>query len=96
MKIEVLSSAYNDLQKGRNFYEKQSSSLGDYFFDSLFADIDSLILYAGVHQKVFGYYRKLSKTFPFAIYYKINKSTVTVWRILDCRQDPNQTTTDLV
>lgn len=95
MKIEILSSAYKDLQKGRLFYGKQSSGLGDYFFDSLFADIDSLILYAGVHQKVYGFYRKLSKTFPYSIYYKINKKTITIWRILDCRQNPNQTNNDL-
>ena len=40
-------------------------------FDSLFSDIDSLTLYGGVHPKIFGYYRMLSKRFPYAIYYKL-------------------------
>lgn len=49
MKIEILSSAMSDLMEGRHFYEGQGEGLGEYFFDSLFSDIDSLTLYAGIH-----------------------------------------------
>lgn len=92
MRIKILSSALEDLREGREFYEKQGEGLGDYFFDSLFSDIDSLTLYAGVHQKVFGYYRLLSKRFPYAIYYKVEGSNViVVQRVLDLRQDPKKT-----
>ena len=59
MNIRILSSAYNDLVAGRKFYERQSEGLGEYFFDSLFSDIDSLLLYGGIHQKVYGYQRLL-------------------------------------
>jgi hypothetical protein len=68
VKINVLSSALEDLYEGRLFYEKQGEGLGEYFFDSLFSDIDSLTLYGGIHPKVFGYHRLLSRRFPFAIY----------------------------
>jgi len=68
MKIKLLISAIEDLYEGRKFYEKQRGGLGEYFFDSLFSDVDSLTLYAGVHAKVFGYHRMLSKRFPYAIY----------------------------
>ena len=44
MKIEILSSAMSDLMEGRQFYEEQGEGLGEYFFDSLFSDIDSLTL----------------------------------------------------
>jgi hypothetical protein len=54
MRIRILSSAVEDLHRGRVFYEKQGAGLGEYFFDSLFSDIDSLVLFAGIHQKVFG------------------------------------------
>lgn len=54
MKIEILSSVMSDLIEGRQFYEKQSGGLGEYFFDSLFSDIDSLILYAGIHPIFYG------------------------------------------
>lgn len=39
--------------------------------ESIFADIESLRLYAGTHRKVFGYYRQLAKRFPYAIYYQM-------------------------
>jgi hypothetical protein len=72
MNLRILPSAVRDLHRGREFYARQSDSLGDYFLDSLFSDIDSLELYAGVHAKFFGYCRLLAKRFPFAIYYKID------------------------
>ncbi len=91
MKIEILSSAMSDLMEGRQFYEEQGEGLGEYFFDSLFSDIDSLTLYASIHPTFYGYYRMLSKRFPYAIYYKLKeKSVATVWRILDLRRDPER------
>jgi hypothetical protein len=86
MKIRLLSSAFNDLASGRDFYEQQGGGLGGYFLDSLFSDIDSLILYAGIHRKVFGFQRLLSKRFPYAIYYRMETGNeVLVYRVLDCR-----------
>jgi len=88
LKIRLLSLALDDLEAGRRFYERQQAGLGDYFLDSLFSDIDSLLLYAGIHQKVFGYHRTLSRRFPFAIYYRVDGEDIQVWRVLDCRQNP--------
>jgi plasmid stabilization system protein ParE len=80
-----------DLYESRLFYEKQGEGLGEYFFDSLFSDIDSLVLYGGIHPIVFGYYRMLSKRFPYAIYYRIEaESTIVVWRVLDLRRNPRK------
>lgn len=91
MKIRLLSSAVEDLYEGRLFYERQGEGLGEYFFDSLFSDIDSLTLYAGIHPKYFGYHRLLSKRFPYAIYYrKETESVVVVWRVLDLRRNPRK------
>jgi len=90
MKIKILSSAVEDLHAGRLFYDKQTEGLGEYFLDSLFSDIDSLVLYAGIHQKVFDYYRLLSKRFPYAVYYKTDENLVVVWRILDLRRHPDK------
>ncbi len=91
MKIEILSSAMSDLMEGRQFYEGQGKGLGEYFFDSLFSDIDSLTLYAGIHPMFYGYHRMLSKRFPYAIYYKLKgKPVITVWRVLDLRRDPKR------
>lgn len=88
MKIRILSSAVEDLSDGFKFYESQRKNLGNYFLESLISDIDSLKLKSGVHPKVFGYYRLLSKRFPYAIYYKEKSGEVLVDAILDCRRNP--------
>ena len=88
MKIKLLPAALADLDRGRKFYAKQGMPVGEYFLDSLFSDIDSLEIYAGVHAKVFGFHRMLSKRFPYAIYYSIDGDVCLVFRVLDCRQAP--------
>lgn len=90
MKIRVLDLALSDLADGFRFYERQSIGLGGYFLDTLWSDIQSLNLYAGVHSQFRGYFRLLSKRFPFAVYYRINKSMIEVHAILDCRRSPSQ------
>ena len=88
MKIEILDSAEEDLIDGFKFYENQSRGLGDYFLDSLFSDIESLRVYAGIHALHFGYHRLLSKRFPFAIYYLLHDGIIRVYAVLDCRRSP--------
>jgi plasmid stabilization system protein ParE len=96
MKVRILASAHNDLATGRAFYEHQGVGLGDYFLDSVFSDIDSLALYGGIHPKVMGHDRLLTKRFPYAVYYKMDaEGSVIVFRVLDCRQDPGKTTRQL-
>ena len=87
MNIKILISAVEDLVDARLFYEAQGEGVGDYFFDTLFSDIDSLVLYAGTHSNVDGYYRLLSRRFPYAVYYKMDGDQVVVWRVLDLRRD---------
>ena len=88
-KIRLLDAATQDLMDGFNFYEQQESGLGGYFLDSLFSDIDSLLIHAGIHPTYFQlYYRMLSKRFPFAVYYRIDGNDVLVYAILDCRKNP--------
>lgn len=88
MRLRILPSAIGDLNRGKRFYARRGQELGEYFLDSLFTDIDALALYAGVHIKVWGYHRMLSRRFPYAIYYRLEGEVCTVWRILDCRRDP--------
>ena len=89
MKIKILDFANLDLIDGYWFYEKQAKGLGSYFLDTLFSDIDSLKIYAGIHSIHFEkYHRLLSKRFPFAVYYRIEDDTVFIYAILDCRRDP--------
>jgi hypothetical protein len=88
MRIEILDEAEKDLIDGFAFYDRQSIGLGNYFLDSIFSDIESLRLYAGIHPLNFGYHRVLAKRFPFAIYYRIQNDVIRVYAILDCRRNP--------
>lgn len=88
MRIQILDEAEQDLPEGFDFYERQSPGTGDYFLDSLYSNIDSLTLYAGVHPQHFGYYRQLSRRFPFAIFYRVDADLASVHAVLDCRRDP--------
>nr|VFK01750.1 MAG: hypothetical protein BECKH772A_GA0070896_102393 [Candidatus Kentron sp. H]VFK01844.1 MAG: hypothetical protein BECKH772B_GA0070898_102493 [Candidatus Kentron sp. H]VFK05171.1 MAG: hypothetical protein BECKH772C_GA0070978_102436 [Candidatus Kentron sp. H] len=91
MKIQVLEEATADLAEGFRFYERQAEGLGDYFLDSLWSDIYSLRLYGDVHAIHYGYYRLLSKRFPFAVYYRIDDGVIRVRAVLDCRRgDPDR------
>jgi plasmid stabilization system protein ParE len=81
--------ALDDLEKGRAFYEMQAPKLGDYFYDTLIADIESLRLYAGIHVRSHGFYKLLSKRFPYTLYYDIpSEQTARVVAILDQRRQP--------
>jgi hypothetical protein len=62
--------------------------VGEYFWNSLFADIDSLALYGGIHPVRFGFHWMLASRFPYAVYYRIEKEEVVVRAVLDCRRDP--------
>jgi hypothetical protein len=89
VKITILNSAKRDLIEGFYFYESQGKGVGEYFLESIFSDVESLRLYAGIHSIQFGrFHRLLAKRFPFAIYYKTSEDEITVYAILDCRRDP--------
>jgi len=86
--IRILDLAERDLQVGFLFYEAQQADVGEYFLNSIYSEIDSLFLYAGIHKQVFGRYRQLCRRFPYAIYYSVDRDVVSVWRVLDLRRDP--------
>lgn len=91
MRIRILQAAMEDLDRGRNFYDRLGDGLGTYFLDSLFSEIDSLVLYRGLHPRLFGYHRLLAKRFPYAVYYRIEADDlVLVFRVLDLRQAPGR------
>ena len=86
--VVVLDEAADDLTAGRIFYNQREAGVGEYFWDSLVADIESLFIFAGVHVRHYGYYRMLAKRFPYAIYYEINGEIAQVIAVLPLRRDP--------
>ena len=89
MRIAILEEAREDLIQGFRFYENQEPGLGTYFLDCLFSDIDSLLVYVGIHSVTYAYHQCLSKRFPFAIYYSLEGELVRVYAVLDCRRNPS-------
>ena len=86
--IFILKEVVDDLNSGKDFYDLKEAGVGDYFWDCMVADIESLILYAGIHPKTFDVYRMLAKRFPFAIYYEILRKNVYIIAVLPIRRDP--------
>lgn len=89
MKIHIVDQAEDDLVEGYNFYEDQAPGLGVYFLDCIYSDVESLVLYVGIHRIVHKNYRRmLSERFPFAIYYTVSGDEIKIHAIIDCRRDP--------
>jgi hypothetical protein len=55
MIVVILEDAAEDLESGAQFYESCATGVGDYFLDSILSDLDSLVLFAGVHPLYFGF-----------------------------------------
>ena len=88
MLVQISAAAEGDIADGYWFYERQSPGLGDYFRTCIFADIESLTYFGGIHEIVNGFHRSLSKRFPFGIYYAIKNDRLTVAAVLDLRSEP--------
>jgi hypothetical protein len=86
--VVVLSEVADDLNEGKAFYDRSEPGVGDYFWDSLCADIESLTLYAGIHTRKHGLYRMLAKRFPYAIYCEVADDVAYVVAVLPMRRDP--------
>jgi hypothetical protein len=86
--VIISKDAFSDLESGKLFYDSREAGVGQYFIDSIIADLESLQFYSGIHIKCFDCHRMLSKRFPFAIYYTIDRDRVIVMAILDMRRNP--------
>lgn len=86
--VFILEEAVDDMDEGKDFYNLRESGVGEYFWDSLISDIESLIIYAGIHKKRFGLYQMFAKRFPYTIYYEIENNFAYVVAVLPMRRDP--------
>ena len=61
MRVEISESAHSDVLDGYWFYNRQEPGLGEYFSDTLYGEMASLRLYAGIHPKRYGFHMMLSR-----------------------------------
>ena len=88
MIVQLSDDAERDLLDGIAFYDASDRPAGDYFFESLTADVRSLALLGGVHSMRHGYHCMSASRFPYAVYYEVRSDAVLVVAILDERRDP--------
>lgn len=88
MRIQVLDEAEDDLLAGREFYDLQEPGVGDYFAVALASDIDSLILFAGIHPMEFGFPSRPLEAVSFRSNYLVEDAIIRVYAVLDLRRDP--------
>ena len=88
MHVEILDCAHEDMADGYVFYERQASGLGAYFSDTLYSEMESLQLYAGIHPIRHGFYRLLAHRFPYSVYYRIEDGVARIYAVLDNRMNP--------
>jgi hypothetical protein len=86
--VVVFDEVAEDMNDAKAFYDKKDPRIGDYFWDSLLADMESLLVYGGVHCRVFGLYRLLARRFPYAVYYEVADDIAYVVAVLPMRRDP--------
>ena len=90
MRLQILDLAKADIIDGYSYYERKVAGLGNYFLINIYADIESLKLFGGIHRQAYrGFHRALSKRFPFAIFYTVEDDIVRVRAVIDCRKNPS-------
>jgi plasmid stabilization system protein ParE len=89
MNVEILDEARLDIADGVAFYDRQSDGAGDYFYERIFDDIESLSDTAGMHEIHHGYHRKIATRHPFLIYYRMVQAGAEVVAVLDGRSRPS-------
>jgi len=90
MKIKISAGAERDIADGCDFDHEIDPKLAMYFHDSISADIDSLMLYAGIHARVDGWHYAFASRFPFVIWYGVKGDTIIVYALLDGRREPKR------
>ncbi len=88
MNVDLRPEASDDLVSAAAYFNDKSEGWGDYFLDSLEADLVELEREAGIHAIRYGLPCKFAKVFPFAIYYRNESSVAMVYAILSCRMAP--------
>ncbi len=87
--VFILDEAVDDLNEGKAFYDLQATGIGDYFWDCLISDIESLIIYAGIHSKKLDLFQMFAKRFPYTIYYELIENIAYVVAVLPMRRNPS-------
>jgi plasmid stabilization system protein ParE len=90
-KVKIRERAEEDIREARDWYEQIAAGLGSRFGDELDAVIVSLgadaLIYAPIYEDV---RRAMTRRFPYAVYFVVEKDRVSVFRVLHQARDPRE------
>ena len=89
--LSIQPETEDDLQEVYKWYENRRQGLGDEFLLRVEAALNSITMNplscATVHRNI---RRKLTRRFPFGIFYLIDQDTISVLAVLHVRRNPDQ------
>ena len=87
--IDIHPEVFKELEKSRNWYDKQSAGLGDRFLDQVDRAMEAISEYPETWPPyIFGTRRFLFHRFPYAVVYYIDKSKIKVIALMHFKQKP--------
>lgn len=89
--LRFLPQVETDVRNGRTWYEEKAQGLGEEFLRVFYTSCQELTrnphMYAQVHRD---FRRRLLRRFPYAIYFRIERSIVVVFGLFHCARDPRR------
>ncbi len=83
--------AEDDAYRGYSWYESKHIGLGREFITLIDACLQSISRNPKLYQVIYKDYRRaIVRRFPFSIIYEETNTTVTIYAIFDCRQNPDK------
>jgi toxin ParE1/3/4 len=80
-----------DISEAYGWYEQRRPGLGEEFLTSVEAALAGIRRFPAMWPKIFrGYRRCLLRRFPYAAYYQVEESRVTVYAVFHTSRDPEK------
>lgn len=91
MEVRFRTEAADDVSLARDWYDARSPALGDSFVRSLAQIVDLISeLPEAFPEIAVGLRRALLSRFPYALYYRLDRSAIDVIACLHTRQSPSR------
>jgi plasmid stabilization system protein ParE len=87
--VILLPEARQDVRAAYDWYESQSSGLGNEFIDSVDACLSRIRRNPEINSIIYKTFRRaLTRRFPFAVFYEINGGDLVIYAVFHCARDP--------
>jgi plasmid stabilization system protein ParE len=89
--VIVAPEAHLDISEAYGWYEQRRPGLGEEFLTSVEAALAGMARFPSMCPKIFRDYRRcLLRRFPYAVYYEVEESRVTVYAVFHTSRDPEK------